>query len=82
MQGQNLFLTTDKYSAVSFGFDKNTWSLYEDGKTFVLSVNPKYIHIRLTIKSNFTKQHPTTPRDPLYRRQGQGDPTTPTTPAL
>ena len=42
MQGQNLFLTTDKYSAVSFGFDKNTWSLYEDGKTFVLSVIPKY----------------------------------------
>lgn len=42
MQGQNLFLTTDKYSAVSFGFDKNTWSLYEDGKTFVLSVSPKY----------------------------------------
>lgn len=42
MQGQNLFLTTDKYSAVSFGFDKNTWSLYEDGKIFVLSVGPKY----------------------------------------
>ena len=42
MQGQNLFLTTDKYSAVSFGFDKNTWSLYKDGKTFVLSVSPKY----------------------------------------
>ena len=42
MQNQNLFLTTDKFSAVSFGFDKNTWSLYEDGKTFVLSVGPKY----------------------------------------
>ena len=42
MNDQNLLETIDKYSAVSFGFDKNTWSLYEDGKAFVLSVSPKY----------------------------------------
>ena len=42
MNDKNLLQTIDKYSAVSFGFDKNSWSLYEDGKAFVLSVNPKY----------------------------------------
>ena len=39
---ENLFQTTDKYSAVAFGFSPNRWHTTDDEKSYVLSVNDEY----------------------------------------
>ena len=39
---ENLFQTTDKYSAVAFGFSPNRWHTTDDEKSCVLSVNDGY----------------------------------------
>lgn len=44
---ENLFQTTDKYSAVSFGFSPNRWHTTDDEKSCVLSVNDGYNYSRL-----------------------------------
>ena len=44
---ENLFQTTDKYSAVAFGFSPNRWHTTDDEKSCVLSVNDGYNYSRL-----------------------------------
>lgn len=44
---ENLLQTTDKYSAVSFGFSPNEWHLSADEKSCVLSVYGEYNYSKL-----------------------------------
>lgn len=44
---ENLFQTTDKYSAVAFGFSPNRWHTTDDEKSCVLSLNDGYNYSRL-----------------------------------
>lgn len=44
---ENLLQTTDKYSAVFFGFSPNRWHTTNDEKSCVLSVNDEYNYSRL-----------------------------------